>query len=117
MSEKTKKGREGEDRAAAFLTAKGFSVRERNYRFGRAEIDLIVQRDNWLVFVEVKLRSSDVFGYPEDFVDQKKINRILEAAVEYQYQVNWQGNVRYDIVSIRDHIRPPEIVHIEDAFY
>ena len=117
MSDKTKKGKAGEDRAAVFLQEKGFVIRERNYRAGRAEIDLVAQRDNWLVFVEVKLRSSDAFGYPEEFVDQKKINRILEAAVEYQYQINWQGNVRYDIVSIRDHVRPPEVVHIEDAFY
>lgn len=117
MTDKTKKGKEGEDRAAHFLQQKGFEVLERNYRFGRAEIDLIAKCQNWLVFVEVKVRTSDAFGYPEDFVDQKKVNRILEAAVEYQYQINWQGNVRYDIISIRDHIQPAEIVHIEDAFY
>ncbi|MCU0419873.1 MAG: YraN family protein [Cyclobacteriaceae bacterium] len=118
MSDKTSKGREGEARAAAFLEAKGYTVLERNYRHKRSEIDLIVKKDAWIVFVEVKLRTSDSFGYPEEFVNRKKVMRILEGAEYYTYVNRWEGPVRYDIVSIRQlPNEAEEIRHIEDAFY
>ena len=117
MSDKIKKGKEGEDMAARFLIEKGFEIVERNYRYKRSEIDLIVKKDKWLVFVEVKLRSSDLYGYPEDFVDYKKAKNIIDGAEQYTYDNNWQGNVRYDIVSIRLLKDKTEIIQIEDAFY
>lgn len=103
--------------AARFLIDKGFEIVERNYRHKRSEIDLIVKKDNWLVFVEVKLRTSDAYGYPEDFVDYKKAKNIVDGAEQYTYEKNWQGNVRYDIVSIRLQQDQTEIIQIEDAFY
>ncbi len=103
--------------AARFLIDKGFEIVERNYRHKRSEIDLIVKKDNWLIFVEVKLRSSDAYGYPEDFVDYKKAKNIVDGAEQYTYDKNWQGNVRYDIVSIRLQRDRTEIIQIKDAFY
>jgi putative endonuclease len=117
MSDKIKKGREGEELAAHYLAEKGYEIVERNYRHKRSEIDLIVKKNNWLVFVEVKFRSSDAFGYPEDFVDYKKTRNIMDGAEQYTYDKNWQGNVRYDIVAIRRINGEQEIKHIEDAFY
>ena len=117
MSSKIEKGREGEDMAANFLIEKGFEIIQRNYRYKKLEIDLIVKKNNWLIFVEVKLRSSDKYGYPEDFVDYKKAKNIIDGAEQYTYDQNWQGNVRYDIVSIRQQRDKNEILHIEDAFY
>jgi putative endonuclease len=117
VSDKIKKGKEGEEMAARFLIEKGFEIVERNYRYKRSEIDLIVKKDKWLVFVEVKLRSSDLYGYPEDFVDYKKAKNIIDGAEQYTYDNNWQGNVRYDIVSIRLLKDKTEIIQIEDAFY
>lgn len=117
MSDKIKKGKEGEKIAADFLESKGFEIVARNYRHKRSEIDLIVKKNNWLIFVEVKLRTSDAFGYPEDFVDRKKANQIIDGAVEYTYEQDWKGNVRYDIVSIREMHGEREVFHIEDAFY
>lgn len=117
MSDKIKKGKEGEDMAARFLIEKGYEIVARNYRHKRSEIDLIVKKDNWLIFVEVKLRSSDQYGYPEDFVDYKKAKNIIDGAEQYTFDNNWQGNVRYDIVSIRLLTDQTEILQIEDAFY
>lgn len=117
MSDKIKKGKEGEEMAADFLVAKGYEIVERNFRYKRLEIDLIVKKNNWLVFVEVKLRSSDAFGYPEEFVDYKKARNITDGAEQYTYEANWKGNVRYDIVSIRLLKDKTEIIQIEDAFY
>jgi len=117
VSDKIKKGKEGESIAADFLVTKGFEIIERNYRYRRSEIDLIVKKNNWLIFVEVKMRSSDAFGLPEDFVDYKKVKNVITGAEEYTYRQNWQGNVRFDIVSIRERKGGNEVVHIEDAFY
>lgn len=117
MSDKIKRGNDGEQLAADFLIKKGFTVIERNYRYKHSEIDLIIQQGNWMIFVEVKTRSSSEFGYPEEFVDYKKKKKILEGAEHYIFKTDWQGNVRYDIVSVRLKEGQTEVVHIEDAFY
>lgn len=103
--------------AASFLEQKGYLVLNRNYRYKHSEIDLIVSRENWLVFVEVKTRSSTAFGFPEEFVDDKKAQKIMEGADQYLFETDWQGNVRYDIVSVTLSAGKPEIVHFEDAFH
>lgn len=113
MTSKMQTGSDGESAAANYLISRGYQVMERNYRYGRAEIDLIVKRDNWLVFIEVKTRSRSDFGFPEEFVDHAKEELILMAAENYIYRINWEGNVRYDIVAILN----GEIMHFEDAFY
>ncbi len=117
MTDKIKKGKEAEDMAADFLVQQGYEIVERNYRYKRSEIDLIVRRDNWLIFVEVKMRSSDAFGYPEEFVDYKKAKNIVYGAEQYTYDNNYNGNVRYDVVAISMKNGEPEIRHFEDAFY
>ena len=114
MSDKIKTGSKGENLAAEFLKTKGFEIVARNYRFQKAEIDLIVRRDNWLIFVEVKTRSSSSFGEPEDFVDEYKVGHIFRAAEEYIFSTDWHGHIRFDIVSVKMGVEP-EIVHFEDA--
>jgi putative endonuclease len=117
VSDKIEKGKAGEDLAARFLLEKGYQILARNYRFKRSEIDIIAQKDNCLVFVEVKWRSTDAFGYPEEFVNEKKAAKILEGADQYIYEANWNGNIRFDIVAIRQINGQTEVVQIEDAFY
>ena len=117
MSDKIEKGKAGEDLAARFLLEKGYQILARNYRFKRSEIDIIAQKDNCLVFVEVKWRSTDAFGYPEEFVNEKKAAKILEGADQYIYEANWNGNIRFDIVAIRQINGQTEVLQIEDAFY
>lgn len=114
MTDKIKTGSLGENLAAEFLMAKGFRVAVRNYRWRKAEIDLIVQREDWLIFVEVKTRNSSDFGEPESFVDDFKRRLIYDAAEEYIFSTDWQGHIRFDIVSVKPG-NPPEIVHFEDA--
>lgn len=117
MTDKIKRGKEGEALAAAYLENKGFEILERNFRYRKSEIDLIVQQENWLVFVEVKTRTSTAYGFPEDFVEYKQQLKIFEGALEYMYATDWRGNVRYDIVAVDLSSGEPEIHHIEDAFY
>jgi putative endonuclease len=114
MTDKIETGGIGEKLAAEFLETKGFRVVARNYRWKKAEIDLIVQRENWLVFVEVKTRSSSAYGEPETFVNTYQARLIYDAADEYIFSTDWRGHVRFDIVSVKPG-PVPEIVHFEDA--
>ena len=114
MSDKIEIGRQGENLAAEFLQAKGWEIVTRNFRYKKSEIDLIIKRDDWTIFVEVKTRSSADYGEPEDFVDEFKARKIFEAAEEYIFSTNWIGHVRFDVISIKL-ATPPEIMHFEDA--
>ena len=116
MTEKSITGSKGEDMAATFLREKEFEIVSRNYRYKRSEIDLIVRKSNLLVFVEVKTRSSALFGEPEAFVDAKKAARIFEGADQYVHENNWNGNIRFDIVSVKLG-ENEEVIHFEDAFH
>lgn len=114
MENKTAIGKKGEQLAAEFLMKKGFEIVVRNYRYKHAEIDLIIKRDDWLIFVEVKARSSSDFGEPEEFVDSRKVNKIFEAAEEYIYSTDWHGHIRFDIVSVKLG-KEPVVELFEDA--
>jgi putative endonuclease len=116
LSKNKEIGRKGEALATEYLINKGFIILERNYRFGRLEIDIIGQIENTIVFIEVKTRQSKKYGYPDEAVDDKKTDHILSCADHFIYQNQWNGDIRFDIISI---ILKPEISieHIEDAFY
>jgi putative endonuclease len=111
-------GKKGEMMAAAFLQAKGYAIAEMNWRFGKAEVDIIARHEDKLIFAEVKTRSSSAFGRPEDFVTGQKEMLLKEAADEYLYQHNFEGEIRFDIVSVL-FLKNDDytIEHIEDAFW
>ena len=109
-------GQQGEARALVYLQEKGYTLVQQNFRYRRAEIDLIVQKDRLLVFVEVKARQNADFGFPETFVSAQQTSLIVEAADHYVREQNWPGLIRFDIVAIT--LEPDvAIEHFEDAFY
>lgn len=118
------KGAQGEDLAVTFLTKKGYEIVVRNYRYKRGEIDVIAKKvsddlkSKLLVFVEVKLRSYDAYGLPEETVSENQQNLIMTTAEYYIEEINWEYDIRFDIVAIQ--LRrglPPLISHFEDVFY
>lgn len=109
-------GIEGEQLACNYLAGEGFKVIERNYRYKKAEIDIIAVKEKLLIFVEVKTRKSKLFGEPEQAVTQSKIDLILKAAEFFIENYNWPYNIRFDVIAIH-HSRPIELTHIQDAFY
>lgn len=117
MAHNTQLGKEGEAAAEAYLLAKGYVVLARNYRYRRAEVDLIARQDKVLVIVEVKTRSTHRFGYPEEFVSTAKENMLFLAADHYIEENNWLYDVRFDIISILWQNEKPHIWHFEDAFH
>ncbi len=112
-------GRLGEDRAAAFLESRSFTVLDRNYRFMRAEVDIVAATDREVVFVEVKTRNSTAFGEPEDSVSDNKKKQLFKVAEAWLHERKMEGSpVRFDVISILKPGRPDEKVnHIEGAFW
>ncbi len=110
-------GDKGEELAANYLKSKGYSILEKNFRARKSEIDLICQKDNLLVFVEVKTRSSTKFGNPESFVNEAKAAKVIEGAEAYIEINNWNEAIRFDIISIIFGGVKPEVEHFKDAFY
>jgi putative endonuclease len=116
LSKNIEIGRKGESIALDYLMRKGYTIVEKNYTYRRFEIDIIAKQRNTIVFIEVKTRKGSHFGFPEEAVDDKKIRHILKCADHYLYQNQWNGNIRFDIISIL--LNPVlSIEHIEDAFY
>src|ERR1700709_463867 len=93
-------GRAGEALAKTHLENAGYEILDENWTHGKAEIDLIAYKDRVIIFAEVKTRTGNGFGEPEDFVDARKQKLLVEAADEYIYLMDHQGEVRFDIVSI-----------------
>jgi putative endonuclease len=114
MYDKIKIGEDGENLAAEFLKEKGYEIVARNYRYKHAEIDIIAKRDKWLLFVEVKTRTSVKYGHPEEFIGMLKGRKMFEAAEAYIFATDWQGHVRFDVVAVKMG-KDPEVVHFEDA--
>ena len=111
-------GAEAERLAVSYLIGKGYQILERNWRFGKAEVDIIAQYASRLVFLEVKARSGSHYGLPQDFVSRKKIALMAQAAGEYVSRHHFQGEIRFDIISVLfGRFESAEIAHIEDAFW
>ncbi len=117
MSKNIETGNRGESMAKDFLLKKGYQILETNWRFSRAEIDIIAMNGQILVFIEVKTRSTDFFGEPELAVDEHKRRLMSDAASAYMEQINHEWEIRFDIISIVLKNTDPEIVHFEDAFF
>jgi len=110
-------GQKGEQAAAEHLAAEGYKILERNWRFGKDEIDIIAEKGNFIVIVEVKTRSTSFFGEPEEAVDKQKRRFLIRAADKYVIQKAIDLEVRFDIVAVIFEQGRQTIRHIEDAFY
>lgn len=110
-------GKIAEDMAADFLQKNGYKILTRNFRFQKAEIDIITEKDDLIIIVEVKARSTDVFMLPQEAVTKTKIRSIVLAANHYLEEYNKQNEVRFDIISVLpDENKNLIIDHITDAF-
>jgi putative endonuclease len=117
MAEHNKFGANAEEMACTYLKKKGYKILERNYFYDRAEVDIIAMKDEVLVGVEVKARSTDYFGDPQEFITRKKIKLLVKAMDEYVQRLEIDKEVRFDIVAIVKSQSGYEIEHLEDAFY
>ena len=118
MARHNETGKSGEERAAEYLLARGYVVRDVNWRNGKYELDIVACKDNVLVVVEVKTRTSLEFMRPEEAVTPAKCRRIIDAADAYVRHFDLPHEVRFDVIAL---VKKPDgtydVDHIEDAFF
>jgi len=112
---KTSAGALAEARAEVFLLQQGLVKREQNYRCKLGEIDLIMQHNTTLVFIEVRLRSHTGFASAAESVTVRKQQKIIKTAQYYlqQHQLTDTANCRFDVIAFSDNGNPE---WIKDAF-
>lgn len=109
-------GDKGESLACDYLSKRGYSLIEKNWKYFRFEIDLIMEKEGEIVFVEVKTRFSDTYGEPWEAVNRGKRQRICTSADAYLRDKKCTLEPRFDIISIIKNGERVQIQHIESAF-
>jgi len=116
-----KTGDIGEQLAADYLLSKNYHILARNWRGTKElkapEIDIIAQKDDTIVFLEVKTSSTGKFGSPREKIDNYKRKRIAQGAQAY-LAINNLGEIqcRFDAIIVDKRQKYPKIIHIENAF-
>ena len=110
-------GKEGEEEAAAYLEAHGYTILPRNWRSGRFELDIVAEKDNELIVIEVKTRRNNEYGLPEEAVTSRKIRHIVSSTDSYLKKYAIDLPVRFDIITVVGTQPPFQIEHIEEAFF
>lgn len=120
MAQHNDTGNWGEELAVRYLRSKGYTIRDRNWRSGHRELDVVALTDDMstIVFVEVKTRDSDDVTSPEQAVDRRKIRSIGYVANSYIKQNNLVLDTRFDIITIvgKADDGSLRVEHLEDAF-
>ena len=108
-------GNWGEQAAVEYLEKQGYVILTRNFRTGHGEVDIIARQDNVLVFVEVKARSSNRYGFPEHSVTTRKRMHILSAAEKYILDHPEFQTWRVDVIAVEGETGEVIITHFENV--
>lgn len=110
-------GKKGEELAAGWLAAKGFTILQRNWRHGRYEIDIIASHSGILHIIEVKSRRSISYGRPEESVNRRKLQHIMQGAAGFLLKYPHHQRIQYDVMAIDlRKSAEPEIAFFEDVY-
>lgn len=112
------RGQLAERLAAGWLEGRGYGILDRNHALRRGEVDLVCEKDGVLCFVEVRSRTGEAHGLPEETVDRGKARRVILAATDWLERNGAQGrDIRFDVVAVTfDETAPPRVVHFPGAF-
>lgn len=117
MAQHNELGKKGEQLAVDYLIKNNYTIVECNYRFDKAEVDIIAQKKGTMSIIEVKTRSTTDFGNPQDFVKPKQIQRLVKAVDEYVTVNDLDVEIRFDIIAIVKQGKSYNIEHLKNAFY
>jgi len=115
----SKVGKYGEEIATQYLLREGYNIKERNYRSSLGEIDIICEHQGIIIFIEVKTRCSEKFGYASESVDKNKQKRIIINSLNYLIRKNLKtSKLRFDVIliSLSNNNTINQINHIKNAF-
>ncbi len=110
-------GKLAEELARQYLKRNGYEIKVSNWHYGHLELDIIAQDGDELVIVEVKARTGIRYEHPSEAVTNGKIKRIVEAAEGYIQENEWQGETRFDVITVIFFKQNHELEHFKDAFY
>ncbi len=110
-------GKQGELLAAEYLKEQGYHIVYRNYRYLQAEIDIIAQKRDQLVVVEVKFRQRNFIEDLSQSISKKKRNLLIMAADQFVQSRELNLELRFDVITIIQNDQEYTIEHIENAFY
>jgi putative endonuclease len=110
-------GKEGEQTAVDYLIKKGYTIKYRNYRYLKTEIDIIAQKDDVLAIIEVRSRSTSFIENIAETITKKKISLLVLGADHYVMDNDLDVEVRFDVITILKNPKVLEIEHLENAFY
>ena len=117
MTDPHELGKSGEDLASAYLREKGYRIAFKNWRWGKHEIDIIAENDEYIVFVEVKTRSRDFMVDLNTVISRSKQQSIVTAADGYIRRFGVDKTARFDLITIIGSGKDQNMEHIEDVFY
>ncbi len=117
MAEHNETGKKGENLASQYLVDNGYSIIAHNWRFGNNEIDIIALKNDVLVIVEVKTRSSYFAAEAVVTIPKSKQKFLVKAANAFIQKNNYDIETRFDIITIIIENNRQTVKHIEDAFY
>ncbi len=118
MAKHVELGKQGEDIANEYLIKKGYQIKERNWHFNNAEIDIIAIDKNQLVIIEVKTRSAAIYEEARDAISDNKIRFLVNATEAYILEKDLDCETRFDVIMIKWFGEGKyELEHIEEAFY
>jgi putative endonuclease len=110
-------GAKGEEIATAHLRKHGYRILHRNWIWNHKELDIVCQKDNLLIVVEVKTRANEAYERPQDAVTLKKQRNITEATQAYMDTYQLENEVRFDVISVLLDKQQKKLEHIQDAFH
>lgn len=110
-------GKEGEEMAVRHLLKNGYKICCRNYRYLKAEIDILAEKEGILAVVEVRSRSSDFIENIAETITPKKIKLLVLAADHYVTSQDLDIEIRFDVITILKNKYQFNLEHIEGAFY
>ena len=116
MNKRQTVGQQGEAMARAYLVKVGYDIITHNWRCAIGELDIVAQKDNVLIFVEVRTRRGHRFGTPEESITPAKQARLVALAETYWQEMTPEHKAwRIDVVAVRMGAGEPQINHIENA--
>ena len=110
-------GDKGEEIACTYLKGRGFRILATNWHYGHYELDIVAMDGEELVIVEVKSRTGSGFDHPSEALSDKKIKMIIEAAEAYLQQHEFNGETRFDLITVVMNDNDFDLEHYEEAFY
>ena len=106
------KGKSAENKSVRLLQSKGYKIIKTNWRYSHLEVDIIAENNDFIVFVEVKMRNNTDLNFDE-IVSRRKQRNIINAADKFINKYEIDKEARFDVIIVS----PQDIKHIEAAFY